>query len=320
MIFAAVAAAAIGIVPVHGTVLAAAPDRTIVVRTDAVTGTLDSAIRRYHLDPPARLAEGTGIDALLDRSTQPWTLRDTVPAAPFSPGMPDRGRIEPVDVGTVLPPATLVDQTGRVVSLDRVFAGRTILLSFIFTRCPDRTLCPAISGKYAYMQSHLDPGKFGLVEITLDPPYDSPAAMQKYGTLYGADPARWALLTGTGSTIQRVLDEFHISSLRLSTSNYLHNDKLFIVSPQGRVAYIVDTADWDPEGAMSEARAVAGLAANPWERFKLSLIASVVALCGGSQFAGVVLLELTLFFFIILVVAGSLWWVARVLWGKPQRQ
>jgi hypothetical protein len=127
----------------------------------------------------------------------------------------------------------------------------------------------------------------------------------------------WSLLTGTGSTIQRVLDEFRINSLRESTSNFIHDDKLYIVTPEGRVAYVVDTAGWDPQAAIEQARSVAGLASNPFERFKLSLIANVVAVCGGSQFAGVALLELALFFFIVIVVAIGLWIVARVLWAKP---
>jgi len=32
------------------------------------------------------LAAGTGVDAFLDRSTNPWTLREAVTAGPFSPG------------------------------------------------------------------------------------------------------------------------------------------------------------------------------------------------------------------------------------------
>jgi hypothetical protein len=167
------------------------------------------------------------------------------------------------------------------------------------------------------MQTHLDPAHFALVEITLDPPYDSPAVLRQYGERYGAKAESWRLLTGTGSTIQRLLDMFRISSMRVSASNYIHNDKLFIVTPQGRIGYVAQTGGWDPQAAIAEARQIAGLASNPFERFKLSLIASVVALCGGSQFAGIVLLELALFALIVVLVAAALWWVARVLWARP---
>jgi cytochrome oxidase Cu insertion factor (SCO1/SenC/PrrC family) len=306
--------------PMHGVVLGSSTPNGAVVRNETVTNMLPEQTRRYRLSPSLVVHPGVGIDGIVDRSTTPWTLRDATIAAPFAPGMPDQGREEPIDVGKKLPAATLVDQDGALVELNRAFAGKVVLLSFVFTRCPDVTLCPAISGKYAYMQSHLDPARFALVEITLDPPYDSPAVLRDYGRQYGANPRIWRLLTGTGSTIQRLLNAFGINSLRVSSANFIHNDKLYIVQPNGTVAYLVDTAGWDPQGVMAQASSIAGMASNPLERLKLSLIADVVALCGGSQFAGIVLLEIGLFFLILGIVVASLWVVARVLWGRGSRQ
>lgn len=311
------ALAAAFLVPVHGVVVAPPRGSTAIVRIDPVTHMLPASIRKYRIVPPQPLSSGTSLDALLDASSAPATLREAVPAGAFAPGLPEPGRVISLELGSPLPRATLVDQTGRAVRLDRAFAGKTTLISFVFTRCPDRTLCPAISGKFAYLQAHLDPARFALVEITLDPPYDSPAVLHEYGAAYGADPRIWSLLTGTGSTIRRLLDEFRISSLRVSSSNFIHDDKLFIITSQGRVGYVAETGGWDPQAAIAQARSIAGLSSNPFERFKLSLIAGVVSLCGGSQFAGIVMLELALFGLITAVVAAGLWWVARVLWARP---
>lgn len=313
---AAIVAALLAVVPIHGLVIGELPDRTAIVRTDAVPGMQPSETQRYRFEPAASLPAGTTIDALLDDSTHPASLRNAIAAAAFAPGLPDRARVVPVQIGAKLPAAVLVDQNGRVVRLDRAFAGKTLLLSFVFTRCPDRTLCPAISGKFAYLQQRLDPRRFALAEITLDPPYDSPAILRRYGDQFGARPQSWTLLTGTGSTIVRVLDAFSISSMRVSADNFLHDDRLYIVSPAGRVAYVVETGGWDPQGVLAEARAVSGLASNPFERFKLSLIADVVALCGGSEFAGIVLLELSLFALLTVFSLLGMWAVARVLWSK----
>jgi protein SCO1/2 len=304
------------VVPVHGTMLERLSDGTAIVRTEPVPQTLPAAIRRYRV-LPATMSTGTEIDAFLDRSTTPWTLREAVAAGPFSPGLPEPGRVIPIELGSPLPAARLVDQNGRIVEFGRAFLGKTTLIAFVFSRCPDRTLCPAISGKFAYLQAHLDPARFALVEITLDPPYDSPAILRRYGATYGANSAIWSLLTGKGSTVQRLLDEFRIDSLRLSTNNFLHDDKLFIATSEGRIGFIAETASWDPQAALAQARSIAGLSSNPFERFKLSLVANVVAICGGSQFAGIVVLELALFFIIVLLVTGALWWVARILWAKP---
>lgn len=305
-----------GLLPFHGVVVSPVGSDTVVVRNAAMPRTMPAQTRLYRLAPNVAMRPGTGVDAFLDRSTQPWTLRDPVPAAAFAAGLPNPGRVIPVDAGKPLPRATLIDQDEHLVQLHDAFHGKTMLLSFIFTRCPDTDVCIAISTKYAQLQHDLDPAHFALVEISLDPPYDTPAVLRSYGKQFGQNPATWTLLTGTGSTIEKVLDEFGISSLQTDSDTYIHSDKLFIVTPQGRVAYVVDTAGWDPRGVAAEARAVEGMASNPFERLKLSLIASVVALCGGSQFAGIVLLEIALFIIIVIVVTIALWIVGRVLWSR----
>ena len=312
----AVLAAAVAIVPVHGVVLAPLGSAAAVVRLDPITDTVAPVTRRFRVDPPVRLEEGVGVDAYLDRSTAPWTLHSLNVAGPFAPGLPDNGRVISVDVNSPLPHAELVDQNGRIVELERAFAGKTLLLSFVFTRCPDRTLCPAISGKFACMESRLDPARFALAEITLDPPYDSPAVLRAYAAQYGARETIWTLLTGKGSAIQHLLNQFGIDSMRVSTANFIHSDRLFIVAPGGRIADVIETAAWDPDAAIAQARAVAGLSSNPLERWRLAFIAGVVALCGGSQTAGIVVLETTLFFAIVAIVAAALWAVARVLWAR----
>lgn len=312
----ALLAALMTLIPVHGVVISTLADGTAIARTDAVPRMLPSTIARYRIVPAARFARGTAFDALLDRSTKPASLRDAVPARVFSPGLPDRAKAVPVDLGSALPSAVLLDQNDRLVDLSRAFAGKTLLLSFMFTRCPDRTLCPAISGKFSYMQNRLDPRRFALAEISIDPPYDSPAVLHAYAASYGARSGRWLLLTGTGATVARLLDAFRISSMRLSSDNFLHDDKLFIVTPRGRVATIVQTGGWDPGEVTAQARAVAGVASNPFERLKLALIAEAVAVCGGSEFAGIALLELTLFLFLTATSFAALWAVARLIWSR----
>lgn len=310
------AAALTAVIPVHGVVMDTLGDRSVIVRTDAVPGMLPPETRRYRLNPPVSFDTGTTIDALLEPSAGLPVLREPIAAAAFAPGLPDTGRVVPVRIGDALPAAELVGQDGHLVRLASAFRGKTLLLSFAFTRCPDRTLCPAISGKFAYLQQRLDPRRFALAEITLDPQYDSPAILRAYAATFGAKSASWVLLTGTGSTIAHLLAEFRISSMRVSTSNFLHDDRLFIVAPGGRVADIVETASWDPSGVMAQARAVSGLASNPLERFKLALVAEVVALCGGSESSGIELLELSLFTLLTAAAFLGLWAVARVLWSR----
>lgn len=301
-------------VPVHGTVLGAGTNGTTIVRTEPVTGMLPAQTRAFRISPALRLPSGTGVDAFVDSSREPWRLYDAVIAAKFVPGLPNTGTTFPIDLGSRLPATKLVDQNGHLVDLASDFKGKVTLISFVFTRCPDKDECPAVSAKFAYMQQHLDPAHFHLVEITLDPVYDSPAVLHGYAQQYGARANAWSILTGRPHEIARVLDKFGISSLRVSDANFIHNDKVFVLAQDGKVADIVQTVSFAPEGLVAQARHMAGMESSLFGRMQLALVAGAVALCGGSQFAGVVLLETILFLLIATVSLTTLAWVARKLW------
>lgn len=301
------------VIPVHATELGAAAKAAHVMRIDAVTGMVPAQTRLVRISPHLQVTPGTGVDAFLDRSQTPWRLYDAGVAPHFTPGLPESGKVIPVDVGARLPHTTLVDQQGRIVDLASIAPAKVVLLAFIFTRCPDRDECPLLSGKFSELQKRLDGQHFHLVEMTLDPPYDSPAVLARYAKQYGANPAMWTMLTGQGREVQHLLDRFGISSLQTSTARYLHNDKVFMVGPDGKVAEIVQTTAFSTGALAAQAQHLAGLASNPLGRLQLALVANAIALCGGSQFAGVVLLETVLFLLIASVAFVALTLVARML-------
>jgi protein SCO1/2 len=303
-------------IPVHGVALGPGPDHTTIVRIDSVTGMLPSQTRAFRVSPKLQLPSGTGIDAFLDRSQPSWRLYDAAVAGSFVAGLPDTGKTFPIDLGSTLPHTKLVDQNGRLVDLAADFRNKVTLISFIFTRCPDKDECPAVSLKFGYMQQHLDPAHFHLVEISLDPVYDSPWVLHQYAQQYGANASEWSIVTGQPHEIQALLNRFGISSLRVSDANFIHNDKVFIVGQNGKVSQIIQNVSFEPGSVVSQARHLAGMVASPFGRIELALEAGAAALCGGSQFAGVVLLETVLFLIIATVSLTTLYWVARHIFLK----
>ena len=310
------AAPAPSAIPIHGTALGPGPNRTTIVRTDPVTGMLAGQTRAFRITPPLHPRPGTGIDAFLDRSTVPWRLYDASIAAKFEAGLPETGKVVPIDYGSPLPHTKLVNQTGRFVDIASDFRGKIILISFIFTRCPDKDECPLVSAKFEALQQRLDPARFHLIEVTLDPLYDSPAVLQNYAAEFGAKQDAWSIVTGQEHDIQHLLDRFGISSLPVSDAKFIHNDKLFVTGSDGKIAAIDQGVAFDPDSVAAQARHLAGMSSNPFGRLKLAIIAGAVALCGGSQFAGIVLLETILFLIIAVVSFVTLGWVARKIWRR----
>ena len=307
-----VVAALLTVIPVHGTVLAVTSKNTAIIRNEAVTGMLPAATRAYRIEPHLTLTGGDGIDGFIDETTRPWRWYDAALAGPFVAGLPQTGKVIALDIGSKLPQTKLVDQRGQLVDL-AAFHGVT-MTSFIFTRCRDE--CPLIAAKFVAMQKQLGTDRFHLYLITIDPMYDSPVVLARYARLFHMNPASISLLTGQPHDIATLLDQFGITSLQNGDASFIHSDKVFLASPDGRVAQILQTSGFTPDSLAAQARHLAGMAASPFGRFQLWLIAGVTALCGGNQFAGIVALETVLFLIIAGISFVTLGWVVRKIWGS----
>src|SRR5499427_5673186 len=85
--------------------------------------------------------------------------------------------------GEAVPDAAFVDQDGRKRRFDG-FKGSTVVMTFIYTRCPLPTFCPLMDRHFAAMQKPLkeDPalGKVHLVTVSFDPVTDTPPVLKAH--------------------------------------------------------------------------------------------------------------------------------------------
>lgn len=181
--------------------------------------------------------------------------------------------------GDAVPDAALVDQRGRPFSFQRT-DGRVTVLSFIYTRCPDARMCPLVSAKFARMQRALHGAPVRLVEVTLDPAYDTPVVLTRYGATYGADPRTWSLATGAPDVVAGVAERFGILVDRPLPGTVVHSEAAVVIDARGRVASIVDGAAWLPDDLLARAREAAGVDVGPMQRLRMWLGTAASALCG----------------------------------------
>jgi protein SCO1/2 len=292
--------------PVHGTVIAVTGGRTVVASIDGVPGV--SSARTLRLVSTSALRRGDAFDAYLD--PRRGTLDDVHLAAAFVAGLPNHLITHVAAAGDALPRYRFESQTGRFVRFDDL-RGKIVLLTFIYTRCPDRDICPAISAKFAYLQRHLDPRSFQLVTLTLDPLHDTPAALAAYGKEFAADPHRWSLLTGEPSQIKNMIDSFGLDALETNPGRIIHGDTLAIVGRDGKIAELIPTAGWAPDDVIAAAENIAGLASNPFRRFELASVAGILAFCGGGTTTGIVLLDSAVFLLGVGILGGLLFWITK---------
>lgn len=148
-----------------------------------------------------------------------------------------------IDLGQV-PDFHLTDQTGRPVSRDDL-RGKVWVASFIFTRCA--TLCPQVTASMTELQKELPREGVQLISFTVDPNYDTPPVLEKYGRHYGADPDRWHFLTGDEAKVYRLIREgFYLAveqnqgTARTKGNEVTHSSRLVVVDQRGHIRGLFD--------------------------------------------------------------------------------
>jgi cytochrome oxidase Cu insertion factor (SCO1/SenC/PrrC family) len=170
----------------------------------------------------------------------------------------------------------LVDMNGDAVDLTH---GVTVL-SFIYTRCPDPRMCPLVTAKFARMARLLEGTPVRLLEITLDPAYDTPAVLRAYGRAAGADGDRWTLATGQPAALNAFAERAGLYVDRPRPGVILHTEAV-LIARDGILERNYGGNDWTAEGVSAEARSIATLPGNPLARFALRLIGGAIEVCGG---------------------------------------
>ncbi len=194
--------------------------------------------------PAGTIAQpGDHISGDVDRSTDPWTLSSVTVG--HAPPAPSRG-IAFLGIGDAVPAGAFVDQRGRHVSLGAL-RGRPYVLTFMYTRCQDPSMCPLVSAKMHRLQTLTAGTRDALVEISLDPAYDQPPVLARYGATFEADPARWHLLTGEPKPVLDFAARFRILERSAGPRTIVHTERLAVVDPRGHITRLYDDARWQPE-------------------------------------------------------------------------
>ena len=137
-----------------------------------------------------------------------------------------------------VPAFTLQDQTGATFD-SKFLEGRVWVASFFFTSC--KTVCPIIGRANQQLAKKLGDLDVHLVSFTVDPEFDTPAAMTIWGAQFDADPKRWHLLTGPRPAITSVVQGFASEMGQRENKNGIvdisHSMRLVLVGPNGHILH-----------------------------------------------------------------------------------
>jgi protein SCO1/2 len=166
--------------------------------------------------------------------------------------------------GEAVPNVTFTDQDGKTRDFAS-FRNSTVVLTFIYTRCPIPTFCPLMDRHFVAIQEQLkaDPALAGtnvrLVSVSFDPITDTPAVLKQHAQTLGADPNRWTFLTGNRDDIDKFASRFGVSIVREMNDqkDITHNLRTAIIDGNGALVKAYTGNEWTPQQIVADLKGVA---------------------------------------------------------------
>jgi protein SCO1/2 len=139
---------------------------------------------------------------------------------------------------------TLINSDSTVVHFPGDFKGKTVVLGFIYTHCPD--ICPMTTHNISLVKKELD--KQGAddvtyVDVSFDPDRDSPKILKEYADVRGINTKQFHFLTGDKDVIKSLLKDCNIYALPGDTTVvdgdtsyfFVHTDRISVMDPEGKI-------------------------------------------------------------------------------------
>jgi protein SCO1 len=193
---------------VEGLVVETIPaQRQIVVAHRPIDNYMPAMTMPFRVGPEVdleELAPGTRVGFELNVGKHASVARRVRVLAPKSDVILPKPPLNKVSIGQKMPLFSLIDQAGKTVALSD-FAGKVVVVDFIYTRCPLPDVCPRLSATFASVSKKMAGVEF--LSITIDPQFDTPAILSEYARRWQAGES-WRFLTGTPEQIQEVAGLF----------------------------------------------------------------------------------------------------------------
>jgi protein SCO1/2 len=207
------------------------------------------------------LTSGDQITAtLVVDGTESWLEDIVITQESTDTNAPGPSGIVEAKEGADLPDYGLTNQNGEPIHLAQ-YRGKSLLLTFIYTRCPIPEYCTPMSQNFAQIDAELSKQpdlyqKTHLLSISIDPDYDTPAVLRSYGAAhtgkYGDEKfTHWEFATGTKDQIKGVAQFFGLRYYA-DADQIVHGLRTVIVKPDGKVAKVYRDNAWKPEEVVAE--------------------------------------------------------------------
>lgn len=162
--------------------------------------------------------------------------------------------------GEEVPSFAFTDQDGKHISLHQ-FRGKTVMVTFVYTRCPFPDFCPRVSSNFAdlYKQLGSNPSlaEAQLLSISFDPEHDTPKVLRNYGfsVAHTHDAAlfrRWEFAAPKAADLPKIADFFALT-VKPEGGMITHSLSTAVIGPDGKIVKWYHGGDWQVSDLIKDA-------------------------------------------------------------------
>jgi protein SCO1 len=167
-------------------------------------------------------------------------------------------------IGDEVPNYRLINQDAKPIHLHD-YKGKTLLLTFIFTRCQDPEQCTLMSTRFAALDQELkkDPGLYAkthLLSVSFDPEYDTPKVLRSYGASFTGKYTdetfdHWEFASGSADEVKGIAQYFglrYYQDEQTGNQQIIHTLRTAIIGPDSKIIKIYRGNGWQPEEVLKE--------------------------------------------------------------------
>ena len=251
------------------------PHAIVVLDHEAIPDFMEAMTMPYPLKDPSIISElhpGDVItaDVLVSKTGQQTVLLDhIVVVAQAKPDYKPAVNYHVPTAGDSTPDFKLVNQDGHAIHLEQ-FKGKTLLVTFIYTRCPLPNFCPLVTRNFAAINSQLvgEPktyAKTHLLCVSFDPEHDTPTVLRAYAAGYitgdtKAALAHWDFAVPSKTELMEMAKFFNVGMSDGENGSITHTLSTTVIGPDGKVAQFYPGNEWTPDELLAEVKKLSGKA------------------------------------------------------------
>ncbi len=206
---------------------------------DRVEGTLRVESTRSRLEGVEITEEAPPPTLSLSMKDGKVTLREKTPV------------LEP---GQKVPDFSMTTQSGEPLALSDL-RGKTVVLTFVYTRCPLPEYCPLMDRKFAEIARRLalrgDRARdVRLLSVSFDPEHDTPDVLEKHAAVVGARPPLWRFAVAAHDELRKVAEPLGLMYAPMS-NEIAHSLSTAVIGPDGRLIRLERGSAWTVEELMA---------------------------------------------------------------------